>query len=52
MMKKLLRAAMIAEINLINHAFDRAREIKPNALITGATEAPERKSTAVWRPVH
>jgi hypothetical protein len=23
-----------------------------NAVITGATEAPERKSTAVWRPVH
>jgi hypothetical protein len=23
-----------------------------NALITGATEAPERKSTSVWRPVH
>jgi hypothetical protein len=23
-----------------------------NALITGATEALERKNTAVWRPVH
>ena len=23
-----------------------------NALITGATEAMERKKTAVWRPVH
>ncbi len=23
-----------------------------NALITGATEAPERKRPAVWRPVH
>jgi hypothetical protein len=38
MMRKLLRAAMIAEINLINHAFARAREMKPNARITGCRE--------------
>ncbi len=26
--------------------------MKHNALITGATEALERKKPAVWRPVH